>query len=93
MLKKIIIVSILLFIFCNVSYAVDYSDIFVLYNQKNLKQFTCKGCSFNEKNNKIEILDKNSYILSPVINLPFYFGEAVPSWNIKCPFCICQIWK
>lgn len=85
MLKKIIIVSILLFIFCNVSYAVDYSDIFVLYNQKNLKQFTCKGCSFNEKNNKIEILDKNSYILSPVINLPFYFGEAVPSWNIKCP--------
>lgn len=85
MFKRILSILILLLIFSNVSYAVDYSDIFVLYNQKNLKQFTCKGCAFNEKKNKIEILDKNSYILSPVIDLPFYFEEAVPSWNIECP--------
>ncbi len=70
------------FILVNTSYAIDYSDIFIIYKENDLKQFTLKDSIFED--NKIIIKNKNSYILSPIIKLPFNFEECVPSWNIKC---------
>ena len=86
----ILIILFTFFIFFQISYAVDYSDVFITYKGKDLGQFTLKNSIFEK--DKIIVQENDSYILSPVIKLPFCFEECVPSWNVKCSdessFCV-----
>ncbi len=80
---------IFLFTYSSVSYedknAENYCDALISFRGDNLKLIKRRLGRYENYRLKIPVSKSPSFLMLPIVELPFSFEECVPSWAIKCP--------